>query len=382
MASNDDDDLIDLGNDACVPRVTVDDPTPEEQEHLLDVCPPKLEQTLSLSRRQEHVSDTMDSKGDVLVTLGHDQVVPVRKRIDVVSSDTIKRIRDITRNLEPVIRRTRSAVNVEQTRRGRGDEEADRAAIMNGSLRCSSKHEDETSYEAQEINNAFNFLAEHEDSSTADEHEAETSFELSRNDNADCNRSVSSVHRLIEEADAIDGLIDVPSSSSEETTRQRDGSDVGEARRDRDTRKDAPRNRCTQLDNPAFESSPDHSRQFSPAGGSIDPEPRTTAVLLKRRSPEDVAQRECKRRSLQESHRKSSTAEPSLNSSALTDGLPGIDRSTSLEESHHCTPSTSDVGRGISSFLTRYDYFEQCFRPACEQIRVDHALSSTGEIAS
>lgn len=103
----DDVDLIDLGSGACVARIAIPSPTSDDQEHLLDVCPPKLEQKLSLSRKQELVRDDIDT-GDVLVTLGHDKVVPIRKRIDVVSLDTIKRIRNITKNLEPVIRKAPS----------------------------------------------------------------------------------------------------------------------------------------------------------------------------------------------------------------------------------------------------------------------------------
>ncbi|XP_012151453.2 sodium-dependent transporter bedraggled isoform X2 [Megachile rotundata] len=158
MTSTEDGDLIDLGNDACVPRVSIQDSSSDEQEHLLDVCPPKLEETLSLTRKQEQVQSISDN-GYVLVTLGHDQVVPIRKRIDVVSSDTIKRVRDITRNLEPVIRKTCSDIN---------EEHQDTVDHGSGSTRedghrFSEKQEDET-FEAQEINDAFNFLTEHDDS--------------------------------------------------------------------------------------------------------------------------------------------------------------------------------------------------------------------------
>lgn len=347
MASNDDGDLIDLGNDACVPRVSVDDPTLDEQEHLLDVCPPKLEQKLSLTKRQEQVSDSMDSKGDILVTLGHDQVVPVHKRIDVVSSDTIKRVRNITRNLEPVIRRTRSGIN-EETQQ----DTVDHGAIMDDGPRR-SKHDDET-YEAQEINNAFNFLAEHDDN--VEDHEAETAFDDVRNDNAGCDHSLSSTRPLIEEED--DCPFDMPSVSEE----MMDRSDA-EERRDTVTRHDDQYD--IQLDNPAYESSPNSRQPPADAPGKqrsvpVDAEPHTV-VVLKRRDREDVAfKRESKRRSLQESHHKSWTEGASLNGSAHTDGLHGIDRSTSLEV-HRCAPSTSEVGRGISSFLTRYDCFYQYF---------------------
>ncbi|XP_011314570.1 uncharacterized protein bdg isoform X2 [Fopius arisanus] len=98
----DDEDLIDLEGGIHVSRTSIPDATAEEQEHLLDVCPPKLEQKLSLTREHKLVREYCDN-GDILVTLGHDQVMPSRKRIDVVSSETIKRVRDITKNLEPVI---------------------------------------------------------------------------------------------------------------------------------------------------------------------------------------------------------------------------------------------------------------------------------------
>jgi len=350
MASNNDDDLIDLGNDACVPRVTVDDPTPEEQEHLLDVCPPKLEQKLSLTKRREQVLDSID-KGDILVTLGHDQVVPVRKRIDVVSSDTIKRVRNITRNLEPVIRRTSSNINEEI------QDTVDYPVSADKSLQCSTaKHENET-YETQEINNAFNFLAEHDDN--AEDQEAETSFNHARNDNADCDRSISSMRPLIEEEDAVNCSFDIPSSNEETIDRSDE-----EERRDMVTRNDAQYDNV-QLDNPAFESSPNSGQLAADIpirhrSVSIDSEPRMT-VTLKRHGWGDVAfKRESKRRSLQESHRKSWAEGASLNS-ALTNRLPGIDRSTSLEEERHCMPSTSNIDHGTSVLLTRYDCFYQHF---------------------
>lgn len=97
-------DLIDLDGRACVSIVRVPE-TVNSEEHLLDVCPPRLEQKLSLTKEHKLIRQHCDN-GDVLVTLGHDQVVPVRKRIDVVSSETIKRIRVITKNLEPVIKAT------------------------------------------------------------------------------------------------------------------------------------------------------------------------------------------------------------------------------------------------------------------------------------
>ncbi|XP_043803656.1 sodium-dependent transporter bedraggled isoform X1 [Apis laboriosa] len=157
MTSNEDGDLIDLGNDNCVSRVSIQESLSDEQEHLLDVCPPKLEQALSLTRKQEQIQCINDN-GDILVTLGHDQVVPIRKRIDVVSSDTIKRVRDITRNLEPVIRKTCSDINEEH------QDTVDYGNVSNhkDEYYPIEKLEEET-FEAQEINNAFNFLTEHDD---------------------------------------------------------------------------------------------------------------------------------------------------------------------------------------------------------------------------
>lgn len=337
MASNEDGDLIDLGNDACVPRVPVDDATAEEQEHLLDVCPPKLEQKLFLTRRQELVLDSID-KGDILVTLGHDQVVPIRKRIDVVSSDTIKRIRDITKNLEPVIHRTCSGIN-EETQQ----DTVDHSTILDyeKTKRSMAKHEDET-YEAREINNAFDFLAEHDDN----EDRAETSSGRLKNENINANRSLSSMRLLTEKEDTVNYPFESSSrTSSEETT---GGSDT-------DERMDVvmPNEYDVQLDNPAFESSPNSrkSHEDDPAENrsvSVDLEPHTR-IVLKRRGQEDIAF-ECgsKKRFFREPHRKSWTEGTRLNA-AFTDGLPSIDRSTSLEEYHYAP----NMDRGLSSFLTR-----------------------------
>lgn len=157
MTSSEDGDLIDLGNDNCVSRVSIQESSSEEQEHLLDVCLPKLEQALSLTRKQEQIQCINDNS-DVLVTLGHDQVVPIRKRIDVVSSDTIKRVRDITKNLEPVIRKTCSDINEEH------QNIIDYGNVSNhkNQYYSNEKLEEET-FETQEINNAFNFLTEHDD---------------------------------------------------------------------------------------------------------------------------------------------------------------------------------------------------------------------------
>lgn len=342
MASNDDD-LIDLGNDACVPRITVDDATPDEQEHLLDVCPPKLEQKLSLTRQQERVLNSTD-KGDILVTLGHDQVVPIRKRIDVVSSDTIKRVRDITKNLEPVIRRTCSGIN-EETQQDTVDHtttsdcERTRQASM-------ARHEDET-YETREINDAFDFLAEHDDN----EDQAETSCGRARNENVDPNRTISSARPLIgEEEDTVSYPFESSSRTSNEEANGR--SDVEETK-DAVTLSEYD----VQPDDAVYESSPNSNefREDSLAKDksvSIDSE-NHARVILKRRGHEDVAfERGSKRRSFQETHRKSWTEGTNLNP-AFT-GLPGIDRSTSLKE-YRCVSSTSNVDRGASSFLTRYD---------------------------
>lgn len=337
MASNEDGDLIDLGNDACVPRVTVDDATAEEQEHLLDVCPPKLEQKLFHTRQQEQVLDSTD-KGDILVTLGHDQVVPIRKRIDVVSSDTIKRIRDITKNLEPVIRRTCINEEVQQ-------DIVDHATSLDyeRTKGSTAKHEDET-YEAREINNAFDFLAEHDD-----EDRAETSSGRPKNENVNVNRSLSSMRLLTEKEDTVNYPFESSSRiSSEETS---SGSDTEE-------RIDVVMSNeyDVQLDNPAFESSPDSKKcrgndAVEDTSIFVDQEPHTRTVL-KRRGQEDVAfERGSKKRFFREPHRKSWTEGTRLNA-AFTDELPGIDRSTSLED-YHCVPSTSDVDRGLSSFLTR-----------------------------
>uniref|UniRef100_A0ABD2WKB0 Uncharacterized protein n=1 Tax=Trichogramma kaykai TaxID=54128 RepID=A0ABD2WKB0_9HYME len=167
MASGsvDDVDLIDLESGVCgLNRASVPDATPEEQEHLLDVCPPKLEQKLSLTRRQNEearrkIAESIgNDHQNVLVTLGHDQVVPQRKRIDVVSNDTIKRVRDITRNLAPVI--------------GIGSPSLDRVDYPAAAEKSSPSKSPiksragsiEESFEAREINDAFEFLSEHDDS--------------------------------------------------------------------------------------------------------------------------------------------------------------------------------------------------------------------------
>ncbi|KAL0120689.1 hypothetical protein PUN28_008393 [Cardiocondyla obscurior] len=336
MASNEDGDLIDLGNDACVPRVTVNDATPDEQEHLLDVCPPKLEQKLSLTKQQERVLNSIDN-GDILVTLGHDQVVPIRKRIDVVSSDTIKRVRDITRNLEPVIRKTCSNISEEVQL-----DTVDHATISS----CdrggrASRNEDET-YETREINDAFDFLAEHDDN----EDQAETSCgRVARNENVDLNRTISPARLPIgREEDRVSYSF---ASSSRTSSEEAGGSDVEETKG-----AVTPSEYDVQPD-----ESPPNSCKFREDGTSkdksisADTEPRRK-VVLKRRGQEDVAfERGSKRRSFQEPHRKSWTEGTSPNPNPFTDGLPGIDRSTSLKEYRYVPSGSND--RGASSFLTR-----------------------------
>lgn len=343
MASEDGD-LIDLGNDACVPRVTVDDATPDEQEHLLDVCPPKLEQKLSLTRQQERVLNSTD-KGDILVTLGHDQVVPIRKRIDVVSSDTIKRVRDITKNLEPVIHKTCSDINEEMQQ-----DTVDHATIsdcekMRGA--STARHEDET-YETREINDAFDFLAEHDDN----EDQAETSCGRGRNENNDPNRTLSSVRLLIgREEDRVSYPFESSSRISNEEANGR--SDVEETKGTvTPSERDDQPNESLPNSNKFREDTPSSPKDRSV---SIDSESRTR-VSLKRRGQEDVFKRGSKKRSSQESHRKSWTEGTSLTSSPFTGGLPAIDRSTSLKE-YRCVPSISNVDREASNFLTRYDCF-------------------------
>lgn len=340
MASEDGD-LIDLGNDACVPRVTVDDATPDEQEHLLDVCPPKLEQKLSLTKQQERVLNSID-KGDILVTLGHDQVVPIRKRIDVVSSDTIKRVRDITKNLEPVMHKTCSDINEEAQQ-----DTVDHATISDCEKTrgaSTARHEDET-YETREINDAFDFLAEHDDN----EDQAEPSCGRGRNENVDPNRTLSSVRLLTErEEDRVSYPFESSSRISNEEANGRSDETRGAV---------TPNERDVRPEDSVYESLPNSSKfheDSSPKDRSvsIDSESRTR-VILKRRGQEDVAfKRGSKKHSSQESHRKSWTE----GTSPFTDGFPAIDRSTSLKE-YRCVPSISNVDREASNFLTRYDCF-------------------------
>lgn len=346
MASNEDGDLIDLGNDACVPRVTVNDATPDEQEHLLDVCPPKLEQKLSLTRQQERVLNSLD-KGDILVTLGHDQVVPIRKRIDVVSSDTIKRVRDITRNLEPVIRRTCAGINEETQQQDTVDHATVPSYERAREASTKARHEDET-YETREINDAFDFLAEHDDN----DDQAETGCSgCARNENVDPNRTISPASLLIGgEEDRVNYPVELSSVriANKEASGRSDAEETNGAV--------TPREYDVQPDDSVCEATPNSSRfreHNSPKGRSVSVDSESRArVVLKRRGQEDVAfERGSKRRSFQKSHRKSWTEGTSLNP-AFTDGLPGIDRSTSFKE-HRCGSSISNGDRGAPSFLTR-----------------------------
>ncbi|XP_036139832.1 uncharacterized protein LOC105836629 isoform X2 [Monomorium pharaonis] len=335
MASNEDDDLIDLGNDACVPRVTVENATPDEQEHLLDVCPPKLEQKLSLTKQQERVLNSID-KGDILVTLGHDQVVPIRKRIDVVSSDTIKRVRDITRNLEPVIRRTCSGIN-EETQQDTVDHTTT-SSCKRTRKASTTRCEDET-YETREINDAFDFLTEHDDN------EDQANCGRMKNENVDLNHTI---RPLIEkEEDGISYPFESSFKTSKEETNDRSNAEET---------KDAITS--SEYNNPVYETSLNLNKfheQSLPKDKSvsIDSE-RRARTILKRRGQKDVSafERGSKRHSFQESHRKSWTEGTSLNP-VFTNDLPGIDRSTSLKE-YRCVPSiVSNVDHGVSSFLTR-----------------------------
>lgn len=342
MASNEDSDLIDLRNDSCVPRVTVGNLISEEQEHLLDVCLPKLEQTLSLTRRQEQVSDS-DDKSDILVTLGHDQVMPIRKRIDVVSSDTIKRIRDITRNLEPVIHRTYLDIN-EETQQDTVDHATASSYELTSSQR--KNHEDET-YETQEISNAFNFLAELDDN----EDQVNTGFDHARNDNVD---SISFVRSSIEENEK-ENMANYLSKSSKF---------VNGKKTDRKNEKKNNMNvifNDIYLDNPTFESWPNSFREDSPVRRSISIDSESHArIMFKRSDRNNVAfERKSKRRSLQHSHRKSWTEGTSLNLNP-TNGFPDIDRFSSFM-TYSGAPSTSDIKRGTVSFFMRYDCLYSIF---------------------
>ncbi|CAL7946641.1 unnamed protein product [Xylocopa violacea] len=321
MSSNEDGDLIDLGNDSCVPRVSIQELSSDEQEHLLDVCPPKLAETLSLTRKQEQVQCINDN-GDILVTLGHDQVVPIRKRIDVVSSDTIKRVRDITRNLEPVIRKTCSDINEEY------QDVVDYGSASNHKdvyYPVGEKHEEET-FEAREINNAFNFLTEHDDS----EDQAETNCK-----------------RYDQVMDSY-GLI----LSSSSTTRNKDLLNCHDSGCSQATN-------CwksgTDLNNQAFElysSKPTESISKKMGSSLIDYKLETDIKgIVKKHCEEQTLGRMDKRRSFQHMHRKSWTEGTTLTASTQ-DTFSRFDRSTSLRE-YNCAPSTSTSIHPPSNFISR-----------------------------
>ncbi|XP_076635435.1 sodium-dependent transporter bedraggled-like isoform X2 [Colletes latitarsis] len=315
MTSNEDGDLIDLGNEVCVPRVPVEELLPEEQEHLLDVCPPKLEQTLSLTRKQEQVHSVSDN-GDVLVTLGHDQVVPIRKRIDVVSSDTIKRVRDITRNLEPVIRKTCSDINEEH-----------QDTVDHGTASNHEKHEDET-FEAQEINNAFNFLTELDDA----EDQVEASYDR-RDDVEDSHVSV-----LLTRSENEDLLSFHRGSSRTLSWKAPDGYFVQKDNVD--------------LDNPAFElssNSSNISRKIRSVSAGHELEAGGKPIVKKRCKEEEAFGRT----SFQRTHRKSWTEGTNSLKTGSKDAFPRFDRSTSLGE-YNCEPSTSTVAHRQSSFISSF----------------------------
>lgn len=312
MTSSEDGDLIDLGNDSCVPRVPIQESSLDEQEHLLDVCLPKLEQALSLTRKQEQVQCISDN-GDVLVTLGHDQVVPNHKRIDVVSSDTIKRIRDITRNLEPVIRKTCSDIN---------EEHQDTVDYGNSS---SSKDElcpseDET-FEAQEINNAFNFLTEHDDN------EDQT--------DAKCNHYDQVINS---------GLVLLTCRTKNEDLLNYHGNGSSQVLN------------CweadTDLNDPAFELCPGKLSENISRKSRSDPvdydELEASDIGLEKQT----FVRTNKRGSFRHMHRKSWTEGTTL-TNASQDIFSRFDRSTSLRE-YNCEPSTSNDIHQQSSFISRY----------------------------
>ncbi|KAG7201968.1 hypothetical protein KM043_004668 [Ampulex compressa] len=316
MTSNEDGDLIDLGNDACVPRVAVEESTIEEQEHLLDVCPPKLEQKLSLTIEQERVRDNVDN-GDILVTLGHDQVVPIRKRIDVVSSDTIKRVRDITRNLEPVISRSCSGINEERLdtvdNGGRSD-------YQNGEFPIEIPEED--TYETQQINNAFNFLSEHEDN----EEQIEADFDRQANHNG----SISLVRSSAGNADTLNYSFNSSRTLNEGT------------------------NLDCELDVSMFDLSSNprryshvESKKYRSMSVDFDYDPGEKCYT-KKRSQEEMLIRGNKRRS-QRTYRKSWT-EGASPKSVSKDTLVSFGRSVSLE--YGSEPSTSSAAYRCSNFLT------------------------------
>ncbi|XP_078049050.1 sodium-dependent transporter bedraggled [Augochlora pura] len=363
MASSEDGDLIDLGNqDVCVPRVPFTETLPE-QEHLLDVCPPKLEETLSLTKKQEQMQNVNDSS-DVLVTLGHDKVVPIRKRIDVVSSDTIKRVRDITRNLEPVIRKTRSETNKEHhdtvdhgsANLGNlknddspiSDRTTDRVSDKASDEACdktSEGHEDET-FEAQEINNAFDFLAEHED-------------------------------ELDPEYDRCDTLEDPPLLTGHSTQSGPENEDLLSCHRASSaTFNRKPPDKYFLRDNfhiaeknkPTFElSSDDAALKSISCADSVDREFELKleleletsggVAIVKKRYENGSFGRTVGRSCFQRAHRKSWTERGSPKNGSK-DAFLRFDRSTSLRD-YNSEPSASKTVRRQSSFVSRFSADEE-----------------------
>ncbi|XP_015432852.1 PREDICTED: uncharacterized protein LOC107188962 [Dufourea novaeangliae] len=327
MTSNEDGDLIDLGNEVCVPRAPVSESLPDEQEHLLDVCPPKLEETLSLTRKQEQVQSVNDTS-DVLVTLGHDQVVPIRKRIDVVSSDTIKRVRDITRNLEPVIRKTCSDINEEH------QDTVDHGIASNheDGCRSSERHEDET-FEAQEINNAFNFLTEHEDI----EDQFETAYD--RPDPLED-------PQLISTSPKNEDLINYRYDSSRMLRWKGPDSCF-------------PREDTEDSDNLAFELSSNvnklcdnTSRKIRCSSIDRELEAGSNTAVIEKRCEDETFGRTIERASFQRVHRKSWTEGTSF----IIDPkgtFPRFDRSISLGE-YNSESSTSDAAHRQSGYISRF----------------------------
>ncbi|XP_043588286.1 sodium-dependent transporter bedraggled isoform X2 [Bombus pyrosoma] len=319
MTSSEDGDLIDLGNDSCVPRVSIQESSPDEQEHLLDVCLPKLEQALSLTRKQEQVQCINDN-GDVLVTLGHDQVVPIRKRIDVVSSDTIKRVRDITRNLEPVIRKTCSDINEEHQ-----DTVDYGSSSDNKDGHYSSEKLEDDTLETQEINDAFNFLTEHDDNDDPAE--------------AKCNRydQVINSHGLI--------LLTTRTIKNEDLLNYH-GKSASQALN------------CWKADidlnDSAFElcsGNPSESISRKPRSDPVDYELGASSInVVENHSEEQTFVRTAKRRSFQHTHRKSWTEGTTLKN-ATQDTFSRFDRSTSLRGYNYASSTSNGIHRQ-SSFIS------------------------------
>lgn len=355
MASNVDGDLIDLGNDRCVSRITVNDETLEEQEHLLDVCPPKLEQKLSFTSQRDQVSYNSIENDDILVTLGHDQVMPKRKRIDVVSSDTIKRVRDITRNLEPVMDETvrRSGVN-EKIQRDTTDRMSGRMS-MNEKRRNSMMRHENLTYETQEINSAFNFLNDHDDNELFTRNE--TSPGRLTNEHTDSNYVAVRCLTSEEEPGTVTRPFEYGDSNEKATIV--DGDLI--------ERPNITSNHRYNLGNSVFESSSDSAGILGENNDSISHGMIVPANMdLEFRIEDTIEQygRENERRSLFRSEspvdRESSMEETGSNSDSA-DNLHRIDESVSLKV-YQCIPSTSEINPESSSFFTRYILHIRCYR--------------------